>query len=406
MVIVFVIDSYNDRSNGTSMTAFRFARELIRLGHEVRIVATNITNEKGVMAKGDRGDEGERLYGVREHYIPIVTEVSRKQHMIFGMPDTKILKEVFSGADIVHFYMPFKLEIVGLHLCREMRIPYITAFHVQPQHISYNMNMDFNWFNHYLYMRFYRAFYRYSHHIHCPSKLMESELNRVGYGGKKYVISNGFELKNTATTETNLDSSYFNIASVGRLSKEKRQDILIKAIAKSKYANKIKLHLHGIGPRESYLKGLCEQLLQGHYEFGYIENSLLMQKICKMDLYVHPAQVESEAISCLEAVSFGVVPVIADSKISATNQFALDNRSIFQTNNVNDLCAKIEYWIEHKEELMVMRDKYKESAKQYALKLSIEKIEQVYKEAIKDFKDNPELFTQINPIAESKTQSK
>lgn len=397
MVIVFVVDSYKNRSNGTSMTAFRFARELVKLGHEVRIVATNITNDKGIMAKGDVGEEGERFYGVREHYIPIVTEVSRKQHMIFGMPDTMVLEEAFRGADIVHFYMPFKLEIVGMHLCRKINIPYITAFHVQPQHISYNMNMDFEWFNHYLYMRFYRAFYRYSHHIHCPSKLMECELNRVGYGGKKYVISNGFKVKGVDTQETNLDSSYFHIASVGRLSKEKRQDILIKAIAKSKYANEIKLHLHGIGPKEYYLKGLCENLLQGNYEFGYIENNLLMQKICNMDLYVHPAQVESEAISCLEAISLGIVPVIADSKISATNQFALDGRSVFETNNIDDLCVKIEYWIENKEELLNMKDKYRESARQYALDLSVSKMEKVYEEAIKDFKDNPSLFQQVNP---------
>lgn len=398
MVIVFVVDSYKNRSNGTSMTAFRFARELIKKGHEVRIVATNITDDKmeGAIADGEMGKEGERLYGVRERYIPLVTEVSRKQHMIFGFPDKDVLRKAFSGADIVHFYMPFKLEIVGLHLCREMKIPYITAFHVQPQHISYNMNMDFEWFNHYLYMRFYRAFYRYCHHIHCPSKLMESELNRVGYGGKKYVISNGFKFKQTSAIKEKFNDSYFHIASVGRLSKEKRQDILIKAIAKSKYADSIKLHLHGLGPRESYLKGLCEKLLKTPYEFGYIENNLLMENIAKMDLYVHPAQVESEAISCLEAISFGIVPIIADSKISATNQFALDNRSIFQTNNVNDLCAKIEYWIEHREELLAMHDKYKESAKQYALDLSIEKIEKVYKEAIKDFKDNPTLFTQIN----------
>ena len=65
--------------------------------------------------------------------------------------------------------------------------------------------------------------------------LWNSELNRVGYGGKKYVISNGFKFKQTSAIEEKFNDSYFHIASVGRLSKEKRQDILIKAIAKSKY---------------------------------------------------------------------------------------------------------------------------------------------------------------------------
>lgn len=397
MVIVFVVDSYRNRSNGTSMTAFRFARELVKIGHEIRIVAANIANDKGEMARGDIGEVGEKLYGVKERYIPLVTEVSKKQHMVFGVPKVEVLEEAFRGADIVHFYMPFRLEIVGMHLCRKMRIPYICAFHIPPQHISYNMNMDFEWFNHYLYMRFYRAFYRYAHHIHCPSSLMESELNRVGYGGKKYVISNGFKFRQANTQEKPFDNSFFHIASVGRLSKEKRQDILIQAIAKSKYADIIKLHLHGIGPRESYLKGLCEKLLKVPYEFGYISDDLLMRNLSSMDLYVHPSQVESEAISCLEAISFGIVPVIADSKTSATNQFALDERSIFKTNNIDDLVKKIEYWIEHKEERLSMSKAYKESAKQYALDLSIVKIEQVYQEAIQDFHDNPTLFSQINP---------
>lgn len=390
MIIVFVIDSYNDRSNGTSMSAFRFARELIARGHEVRIVATM---QGAQSAQGECGEVGERLYSVRERYIPLVSEVSKKQHIVFGAPEREVLQRAFEGADIVHFYMPFRLEIVGLHLCRAMRIPYITAFHIQPQHISYNMNMDFAWFNHYLYKRLYRAFYRYAHHIHCPSKLIESELKRVGYGGKTYTISNGFTLQSTQSLS--LDKRYFHIASVGRFSKEKRQDILIHAIAQSKYP--IMLHLHGIGPRESTLKKLCERLLKGRYELGYIDNALLLQKLGAMDLYVHPAQVESEAISCLEAIALGIVPVIADSKTSATTQFALDERSLFRTNNINDLREKIEYWIRQEQERADMKARYQQHAAQYTLDSSIASIENVYREAIEDFRGNEELFARINP---------
>ena len=53
MVIAFVVDSYKNRSNGTSMTAFRFARELIKKGHEVRIVAAHL-NDSGGGKRRDR----------------------------------------------------------------------------------------------------------------------------------------------------------------------------------------------------------------------------------------------------------------------------------------------------------------------------------------------------------------
>ncbi len=178
MIIAIVVDSYKDRSNGTSMTAFRFARALIERGHCVRIITTNPTQEES-----NEQSSGEEFYFVKERYIPIVTEISHKQHMIFGSPDSHILESALKGCDIAHFYLPFALEIAGVHLCRKMKIPYISAFHLQPQHISYNMNMNFKWFNAYLFRRFYKAFYRYTHHIHCPSQLMEEEIQKAGYGG-------------------------------------------------------------------------------------------------------------------------------------------------------------------------------------------------------------------------------
>ena len=69
MNIVIVIDIYDMLTNGTVMTAYRFAREFRRRGHNVRIVAT--------------GAKGEGCFEVPERYIPIVTEVSAKQQIRF-----------------------------------------------------------------------------------------------------------------------------------------------------------------------------------------------------------------------------------------------------------------------------------------------------------------------------------
>ena len=106
---------------------------------------------------------------------------------------------------------------------------------------------------------------------------------------------------------------------------------------------------------------------------------------------------ESEAISCLEAVSVGTVPVIADSVVSATTQFALDSRSLFKTNDPKSLSEKIDYWIDHAEELDRMRAQYAKSALKYSMDVSIEKILAVYDEAIADFRRNISLFETINP---------
>lgn len=394
MIICFVVDVYKDRSNGTSMSAFRSAKMLRQKGHEVRIVAVK-DKEK---LEYEEGEFGEKLYLCKENYIPLVTEISHKQHMRFAKPDINLMKKAFQGCDIVHFFLPFALEIEGIKLCKELKIPYTTAFHLQPQHISYNMNFNFDFFNDYLYRRFYRHFYAYAHHIHCPSKLMQDELKRIGYKAKTYVISNGFELSMQNSQAKKEENGFFNIVSVGRFSKEKRQDVLIKALATNKYSKQIKLHLHGLGPRQDYLKNLCSKLLANECEFGFLENSLLMQKLVSMDLYVHAAEVESEAISCLEAISLGLVPVIANSKISATNQFALDERSLFKTNDIKDLNKKIKYWIENQDELKKMQTAYKNSVAKYELSLCVDKLLQMFDEARKDFKDDESLFAKVNKL--------
>ena len=69
------------------------------------------------------------------------------------------------------------------------------------------------------------------------------------------------------------------------------------------------------------------------------------------DLYVHPSEIEIEAISCLEAIKCGKVPVIANSPSCATKAFALDDRSLFRVNDARNLSDKIDYWFDHPEEL-------------------------------------------------------
>lgn len=100
------------------------------------------------------------------------------------------------------------------------------------------------------------------------------------------------------------------------------------------------------------------------------------------DLYVHAADVEIEAIACLEAVASGLVPVIADSPLSATPQFALDHRSLFEAGNVDDLAERIDWWYEHATARHQMARIYAESANQYRLKNSIRKAEQMFAEEI------------------------
>lgn len=106
--------------------------------------------------------------------------------------------------------------------------------------------------------------------------------------------------------------------------------------------------------------------------------------LAQTDLYVHAADIEIEAISCIEAFATGVVPVIANSDRSATPQFALDKRSLFTPGDSDDLAKTIDYWLDNPEERKRMEPQYAEEGKQYSIEHSIELAEEMFREGIAD----------------------
>ena len=171
---------------------------------------------------------------------------------------------------------------------------------------------------------------------------------------------------------------------VGRYSGEKRQDVLIDACAKSKHADKIQLVLAGKGPTEKKLRKQSEELLKNAVIMDFYSPQRLIEIISQCDLYVHTADAEIEAMSCMEAFACGLVPVIAESPRSATPQFALDERSLFPAGDSSALAKLIDYWIEHSEQRKEMEKRYAEHAKNYTLEKSILQTEEMFRMAIRE----------------------
>lgn len=373
MVIVIVIDVYNQISNGTVISARHFVQELRSRGHEVRIVSTEVA--------------GEFCYSVEERKIPIVSKVAKKQKIVFGKPDKEVLRKAMQGADIVHCYLPFKLEKAAVQVAKEMGIPCMGAFHLVPEGITYSC-----WFKKdrilpkMIYTYYKNTFYKYFEHIHCPSKFTADKLIKFNYKAQLHVISNGVAEKFVPPKQKmQRTDSYFRILAVGRYAVDKRHDVLIRAVAKSKYKDNIKLTLCGVGPLENKLKRLSQKLLPIESEFKFCNQEELVQTMYKNDLYVHASDVESEAIACIEAISTGLVPIIAKSPISAASQFALDERSLFKAGKVDKLVEKIDYWIENKQERERMSIQYGEWATQFTLAHSVTQMEKVFQEVIAEY---------------------
>jgi glycosyltransferase involved in cell wall biosynthesis len=240
------------------------------------------------------------------------------------------------------------------------------------EHINDRFYQVFNW-----------ALYSHFTHIHTPSQFMADELVKHGYKAKIHVISNGIDPA-FVYTKCPKDPQYEGkilIVMVGRLSGEKRQDVIINAVPFSKYADRIQLVFAGKGPKYDEYVELGKRL-KNPPQFVFLTKNELIHLLAQTDLYVHASDMESEAISCIEAFATGLVPVIANSEVSATPQFALDGRSLFVPGWPKDLARAIDWWLDHPDEKACMEHEYAEFAKRYNIHESVRQCEAMFQEAI------------------------
>ena len=387
MKILFVIDCYATSGNGTSVSAQRFVAEMRRQGHNVRVMST----------KGDGSLPVD--YVLKQQHVFPFDGMCRKAGFCYGSTDKKLMRKAIAWCDIVHFMMPFGITYFGKQVADELDKPATAAFHVQPENVTSAFNVgNVQWLSDAFYYIWRKAIYDKFTHVHCPSRMMRDLMIQHGYRSHIYAISNGIDRDFVyhKSPRVDFDADKFVIAMVGRLAHEKRQDLMIEAAKRSKYADRIQLFFIGRGPlRKAYEKQ--GESLPNPPVFSYYSKQELIEKLGEVDLYVHSSDMESEAISCIEAIATGLVPVISDSRLSATSQFALDERSLFKAGDAEDLARKIDWWIEHPKEKEEMEHAYAESANQYTLEHSVQACVRMFEAAIEEHY-NGGLSADLRPV--------
>jgi glycosyltransferase involved in cell wall biosynthesis len=346
-------------------------------GHTVRVVTCG--EPPHATAGGAKGPE---MFWVPELVIPVASRLAHRQHTVFARPAREVLTAAITGADVVHIYQPWPLGHVAERVARRLGVPAIAAFHIQPENLTYNIGLGrFPPAAHLMYAVLRLVFYRRFADIHCPSAFIVGQLRRHGYRARLHVISNGVgrDFRPGPARIRSADEP-FRILMVGRLSPEKRQDVLIRAARRSRHAARIQLHFAGHGPRERRLRRMASKLANPA-QFGYYSQAELIELIRGCDLYVHAADVEIEGMSCMEAFACGLVPIISDSPRSATGQFALGPRHLFRAGDPSSLAERIDDWIDDPAALDAASRAYARYAELYAVDRSVEAIERVYARA-------------------------
>ncbi len=378
MKITLVCDVFGEENNGTTITARRLIDGLKARGHEVRMLSTY---------KDPKGDP--MFFTVPSKNFGILNEYVEKNGVKLAKKDEEVIKAALDGVDVVHIMMPFALSKACLPILFDLDIPFTTAFHVQPENVTVHVGLQkFELANKVVYDYFRSTLYKHTNYIHCPTEFIGKQCEKHGYKAEKFIISNGVAKDFKRDESVKKPKEYkdkFCILFSGRYSKEKRHDLLIKAALKSQYKDKIQLIFAGRGPCENSLRRKGRKL-PNPISFVFLDKKELNKTINYCDLYCHPSDVEIEAISCLEAITCGLVPVISNSKKSATRYFALHDENSFKAGKADDLARKIDYWIEHPKEKEAVSKEYISYSIQFDIDNCIDDMVKMFEKAIEDKK--------------------
>ena len=373
MKIAIVCDVLGEENNGTTVAAMNLIRYLKSKDHDVRIVCPD---------EYRRGEPG--FYVVPQLNVGPLNNYVKKVGVSIAVSDNTVLESALKDADAIHIMTPFFLGNAALDYGRKHGIPVTAGFHCQAENITSHLRlMNSTLVNNLTYKAMYRLAYQYVDAIHYPTQFIrdvfESEVGKTN----GYVISNGVNSRFVKMPAQKPEgwADRFVILFTGRYGKEKSHKVLIDAVALSRHEKEIQLVFAGEGPLHEEIENHAQKLSNAPYMHFFSRDEMLRMINCA-DLYVHPAEIEIEAIACLEAISCGLVPVIADSPRSATKYFALGERNLFHYNDPQSLRDQIDYWIEHPKEKEQCSLEYQGYTRRFEQQHCMEEMEQMILETI------------------------
>ncbi len=362
--IAFVADTFDSPIAGGVRSARRFV-EALRARHDVTVVAA--------------GSSGEGILELPAFYPPVAGTLMREMGFVFAVPRRRKLEALFRSVDVVHVQFPFWLGLRAAAFANAVGTPLVSGFHVQPENLLRNVGLRSPRLAGWIYRLFVRQLYDRSDAVVCPSRFALEELRSHGLTAPAEGISNGFPpgLGPAELPRPERHRGKLLVLAVGRLAREKRLDVTIEGVRRSRNARRIQLVVTGRGPLERAVRRRAATL-PVPAEVGYVSDEELRRLLATADLLVHASEVELESIAVLEALACGTPALVARAPKSAARQFAVSDEFLFAPGDPDDLARRLDALAEAPERLAAARERALALAERHRFEDSLRRLEALY----------------------------
>ena len=313
--ILFALESYPPDINGSGIATRRLAEGLASRGHHVAVVCP------GKSTKMVKSPEN----GVQIFRLGSVSTIIHKDYR-FSPFAKKFMDEVFDEfkPSILNVSDCFSTAGAAFSKANKLHIPIVGTNHFHPHNLLHYLKLKQNYKSYQLLEKllwsYFKKMFNHILAVTVPTETASDIIKKIGIKTPIHVISNGLDLslfkKRTATSEIykkyGISSEKTILMSVGRVEKEKRLDVLIKAAALIKGREDFQLVLVGKGKELSLLKKLAvKEGIEDKVIFtGAVPIEDLYQLYDVAHIFLSASEIELQGLSIMEAMAYGL-PVIA-----------------------------------------------------------------------------------------------
>ncbi|MGI0134872.1 MAG: glycosyltransferase [Candidatus Micrarchaeaceae archaeon] len=378
--IAFYTDTFLPAKDGVVTSILNFRQELMKRGHNVYVFAS------GTQSVTSKKDNVFIIKGVKFRKYP------QYNLALFPFFSSVHIRDV--KLDLAHAHTPFTMGLYGLLHAKMNRLPIAGSFHthfanksVIEEYTSDNKTirkfiLKYSW-------KYARFFYLRCNEVIAPSESTKDILAKRHIRDVTVVPNsvdlkrfnpkvNGSAIRNQLLKNRKRDKL---VLYMGRLSKEKKVDTMIKA-AKLLKDEDITFVIGGTGPAAEYYQHMVNRLhLNNKVKFiGFVPEERLPQLYAASDLLCMPSMFETQGVVAVEAMATGT-PVVAANYL-ALKELVVNgkNGEKFRANDPAGCARKIE-------RVIYNLDSYKgmfNTAKRYSIESTTDDLLNVYKRIINE----------------------
>ena len=345
--ILFTIECYPPIVSGSGISTKRIATGLASRGHQIAVACPG----KGF------GLEKTIENSVIVYRLSSIPVLLYKEYY-FSPFAKKYMDDIFDDfePDIVHVEDHFFVSTAAIAEAKKRNIPVIGTNHFHPGNLlpHFKIKKDLAIYK-VLERMFWDSFIKVFNRlilVTVPSYSAARIIKEAGVSRPPiYIISNGINLDSYMANQVDcdiinkyrIDKSKVILISVSRLEKEKRVDLLIRALSLIKEKADFQYLVVGNGKEKINLEKIAEASTIYNKTFftGQITDYELSQLYKLSDIFLTASEIELQGISIMEAMASGL-PVVASNSMAIPELVSNGiNGYLFEPGNIREASDKI-----------------------------------------------------------------